>query len=88
MSFGAESGSQRLLDEVIKKDIKVEQIVSGIEAMKSNKIPHRVTFMNGWPTETAKDVTATFSVIDKISYNNPLILVAIFNLSLSLHINY
>ena len=80
MSFGAESGSQRLLDEIIKKDIKVEQIVSGIEAMKSNKIPHRVTFMNGWPTETEYDTNATFNTIDKISYKNPYILTAILNL--------
>ena len=77
MSFGAESGSQRLLDEVIKKDIKVEQILSTIEIMKNNKIPHRVTFMNCWPTETKEDSDATFSVIDKISCNNPYILTVI-----------
>jgi radical SAM superfamily enzyme YgiQ (UPF0313 family) len=80
ISFGAESGSQRLLDEVIKKDIKVEQILSTIEIMKNNKIPQRVTFVNCWPTETREDSGATFSVIDKISYNNSYIVIAIFNL--------
>ena len=81
ISFGAESGSQRLLDEIIKKDIKIEQIFRTIEVLKKHKIAHRVTFVNCWPTETQEDVNATFDVIDKISYNNPLILVAIFNLT-------
>lgn len=80
ISFGAESGSQRLLDEIIKKDIKVEQILSAVEIMKNNKIPHRVTFINCWPTETEEDTNATFSVIDKISCNNSYIVIAIFNL--------
>jgi len=80
LSFGAESGSQRLLDEVIKKGIKVEQILSAVEIMKKNRIPHRVTFINCWPTEAKEDSNATFSVIDKISQNNPYIVIAIFNL--------
>lgn len=80
ISFGAESGSQRLLDEIIKKDIKVEQILRTVEVLKKHKIAHRVTFINCWPTETQDDLNTTFNVIDKISYNNPMILVAIYNL--------
>ena len=80
LSFGAESGSQRLLDEVIKKDIKVEQIFRTIDAMKTYKIPHRVNFIPDFPTETWDDIKTTFDVIDKISYNNSYIAVPIINL--------
>lgn len=81
ISFGAESGSQRLLDEVIKKDIKVEQIIKVVDVLKNNRLAHRVTFMNCLPTETPDDINATFNVIDKISYNNPLIMIGLFNLT-------
>jgi radical SAM superfamily enzyme YgiQ (UPF0313 family) len=81
ISFGAESGSQRLLDEVIKKDIKVEQIIKTVEVLKNNGLAHRVTFMNCLPTETLDDINASFDVIDRISNNNPLILIGLFNLT-------
>ena len=81
ISFGAESGSQRLLDEIIKKDIKVEQIIKTVEILKKHGLAHRVTFMNCFPTETSEDVNATFNIIDRISKNNPLILIGFFNLT-------
>jgi len=80
LSFGAESGSQRLLDEIIKKDIKIDQIYRTIDWLKNYKIPHRVTFVFGFPTETKNDLNSTFEVIDKISYNNNLIIIGLFML--------
>lgn len=80
MSFGAESASQRLLDEVIKKDITVDQIIKTIELIKKYKISHRVTFINGFPTETREDLDAIFRLIEKLSFDNPYIMTALINL--------
>jgi len=80
LSFGAESGSQRLLDDIIHKDIKPEQIIKTIEIVKNANIPHRVSFICCFPTETQSDLNATFKVIDKITLNNSLILLGLFKL--------
>jgi len=80
LSFGAESGSQRLLDDIIHKDIKIEQITRTIEILKNANIPHRVSFICCFPTETQTDLNATFDVIDKITLNNPLITLGLFKL--------
>ncbi|MFH1314594.1 MAG: radical SAM protein [Candidatus Eisenbacteria bacterium] len=68
--FGAESGSQRILDEVIKKDITTEQVVRGVERLKRADIFHLVSFMCCLPTETQEDLDATFALIDRIAENN------------------
>lgn len=80
LSFGAESGSQRLLDDIIQKDIKVEQILRTVERLKNAGIPHRVSFMCCFPTETQNDLNATFDVIDRISENNLLLVLGLFQL--------
>ncbi|MBI4823979.1 MAG: B12-binding domain-containing radical SAM protein [Nitrospirae bacterium] len=80
LSFGAESGSQRLLDEVIQKDIEVEQIFRTVQRLKTAGIPHRVSFMCCFPTETDADLNATFTLINRISHNNPLIVLGLFKL--------
>ncbi|MEW6557342.1 MAG: radical SAM protein [Elusimicrobiota bacterium] len=77
LAFGAESGSQRLLDEIIKKDITVEQIIRTVNYLKNYKIPHRINFMCCFPTETQNDLNATFDIINKISYNNSSVLFGI-----------
>jgi len=56
LSFGAESGSQRLLDEIVKKDIKIDQIYTTVEALKRNRIVHRITFITCFPGETRTDL--------------------------------
>lgn len=80
LSFGAESGSQRLLDEVILKDIKVEQIIRTIGRMKDAGIMHRVSFINCFPTETEKDLEESFNVIERISKDNSKIVLGMFKL--------
>ncbi|MDD2805778.1 MAG: radical SAM protein [Elusimicrobiales bacterium] len=80
LSFGAESGSQRLLDEVIKKDIKVEQIYTTVQALKSHRIIHRLSFINCFPGETRADMEETFKVIDRISEDNRYLVLGVFNL--------
>lgn len=79
--FGAESGSQRLLDEIILKDIKIDQIYHAVNKMREYKISHRLNFMNCSPTETEKDIEATFNVIENISKNNPYLAVTMSNLA-------
>lgn len=80
LSFGAESGSQRLLDEVILKDIKVEQIVSVSDILKKHRLIHRISFINCFPGETRADVEETFKVLDRISEGNRYLVIGIFNL--------
>ena len=80
LSFGAESGSQRLLDEVILKDIKVEQIIRTIGRMKDAGIMHRVSFINCFPTETEEDLEKSFDVIERISAENSKIVLGMFKL--------
>lgn len=66
LSFGGESGSQRMLDEVIKKDIKVEQIIKTTERLRSTNIRQIVSFMSCLPTETDEDMKLTYSLMDKL----------------------
>lgn len=80
LSFGAESGSQKLLDQVILKDIKVEQIIRTIDRMKDAGIMHRVSFINCFPTETEEDLKKSFDVIERISSGNSKIVLGMFKL--------
>ncbi len=62
MSFGIESGSQRILD-MVKKRIKVEQIVEKIHMVrKETNMMLQGYFMFGFPTETAEEVEKTISL--------------------------
>ena len=73
LNLGSESGSQRILDEIVIKDSKVEDILRGVDVLKSNKIPHRSNFIFGYPTETPADINASLNIIEKINFNNPYI---------------
>jgi len=65
LSFGAESGSQIVLDK-IKKDITPEQILfSAKQCLKHNIIP-QFSFMVGLPGELKKDMKLTLDLIDKL----------------------
>ena len=63
--FGAESGSQKILD-YIKKDIKVEDIITCAKKTRQHGIKAKFFFMLGFPNETIKDVFMTLRVLDKI----------------------
>ncbi|MFH1368236.1 MAG: radical SAM protein [Elusimicrobiota bacterium] len=80
MGFGAESGSQRMLNEVIKKDITVEQIVRTTGVLSKYGIAHRLVFINCFPTETTEDINATCKLINELSENNKYIFIGIVNL--------
>ena len=80
ISFGAESGSQRLLNEIVLKDVNIEQIERTISSLKDGGISHRVSFICCFPTETKQDMESTFNLIDRICYNNNFINVGLFKL--------
>lgn len=73
LSFGGESGSQRVLDEVIKKDIKIEDIISATERLAKTNIEQVVSFMSGLPDVTEEDMVKTFNLIDTLVKINPKI---------------
>jgi radical SAM superfamily enzyme YgiQ (UPF0313 family) len=63
--FGAESGSQRMLD-YMKKDITVEQILESAKKCKKHGIKTKYCFMVGLPTERTDDLYKTVDVVNKI----------------------
>ena len=68
ISFGVESGSERVL-KLIKKNVTVEQIVRAVEQAKASGIDIvECTFMIGsHPDETYDDVQASWRLIKKLS---------------------
>ncbi len=63
---GCESGSDRILKEVIQKGIKVEQTLKAIEVAKKLDLKLILSFVIGWPTETVEERQMTIDLIIKI----------------------
>ncbi len=66
LHFGAESGSQRMLD-FMRKDITIEQIIETTRKCKKHGIKAKFYFMMGLPTETVKDLYRTVDLMLKIN---------------------
>lgn len=64
--FGAEFGSQRILD-IANKRIKLEQIQKAISTAKKNKIQTLAHFILGYPGERENDLRATIDFAKKIN---------------------
>lgn len=75
LSFGGESGSQKILDDVIRKDQKIENMINATERLKRTNIRQVVSFMSGLPTETDEDMKKTFELIDRLFKINPNIYI-------------
>lgn len=73
ISFGGESGDQGLLDRIIQKGIKINQIKMTTEKMAKTNMTQVVSFMCGIPTETPADLEKTMNLIDKLVEINPKI---------------
>lgn len=73
LSFGAESGSERILKDIVTKDITVSDIIDGTAKMAKTNITQVVSFISGLPTETDEDMAKTFDLIDKLAMINPKI---------------
>lgn len=65
LSFGAESGSQIVLDK-IKKDITPEQILFAAKQCLKHDIIPQFSFMVGLPGELKEDMKLTIKLIDKL----------------------
>lgn len=72
LMFGAESGSQRILD-FLKKGIKVEQIVKAATMCQNHGIISNLSFMCALPTETRAERIQTLRLIDKLLKIGPLV---------------
>ena len=66
MDFGVESGSQRILNEIINKRTTTRQVTNAFDLMKKYKIRSPANFMVGLPTETEEDFLATKRLADSI----------------------
>jgi len=70
LKFGAESGSQRILD-LMNKGIKVEQILQSNRRCREHGIIPAFSFMTGYPTETFEDVNKTIDLVFRLKKENP-----------------
>jgi len=66
LNFGAESGSQDILD-YIKKDITVDDTIESARRCKEHGFNAEYSFMIGFPGEKKTDINATFDLIDKLT---------------------
>ncbi len=66
MDFGVESGSQRILDDIIGKRSKVDQVVQSFDLARQHGIRTLANFIIGFPTETIQDLDATKKLADRI----------------------
>ncbi len=65
LMFGAESGSQRVLD-FLKKDITISQIIKSAKLCQRYGIRANYSFMTALPTETKAERIKTLKLIDKL----------------------
>jgi radical SAM superfamily enzyme YgiQ (UPF0313 family) len=70
LSFGAESGSDRILKK-IKKDVTREEIISSAKQCLKYDIIPQYSFMVGLPGEETSDIKATISLIDELISLSP-----------------
>ena len=72
LMFGAESGSQRVLD-FLKKDIAVAQIIKSAKMCQKHGIRANYSFMTALPTETKAERIKTLKLIDRLLAIGPSI---------------
>jgi anaerobic magnesium-protoporphyrin IX monomethyl ester cyclase len=59
VDFGVESGSQRILDDIIGKRTKIDEVRNAFSLAREFDIRTLANFMIGLPTETKEDLEAT-----------------------------
>jgi radical SAM superfamily enzyme YgiQ (UPF0313 family) len=70
MYFGAESGSQRVLN-ILNKNISIKDIIQSAKFTKDTDLSADYSWMIGIPGETKTDVKKTITLIKKIKEINP-----------------
>lgn len=76
VSFGIESGSQKILD-YLRKGIKIEQIIKAVRICKDVNITVKATFIVGSPGERILDFKKTCKLINKLYTIQPKFLPTI-----------
>lgn len=64
--FGVESGSQKLLDEVIQKDIKLEDVYRVFALARETGIKTLMFIIVGFPKETPQDIKMSVDLMAKV----------------------
>lgn len=72
----AESGSERIRNEIYKKNLKLEDILKACKLFRQFKIPTITFFMVGAPTETHEDILASRNLIARLPTD--LVTVSVF----------
>jgi len=72
LMFGAESGSQRVLN-FLKKDITIEKIIKASKLCQKHEVRAVLSFMCAVPTETKKERIKTLKLIDNLLAIGPFI---------------
>lgn len=57
--FGIESGSQRVLDEIINKNLKLDEVIKAVALAKKYNLKTNAFFVIGFPGETKKEIEQT-----------------------------
>ena len=70
MYFGAESGSQRVLN-ILNKNISIKDIIKSAKITKDINIIADYSWMIGIPGETKRDIQKTITLIKKVKEINP-----------------
>ena len=68
---GSESGSQRILTDVIDKQITVDDILGMAKTTQAYGLRVHTSFMAGFPDETKEERQKTFDLMDRIKKINP-----------------
>ena len=66
MYLGFESGDQRILDDVVRKDATLEDLIKGADLLKQHGINRSVGFVIGLPTENEASVQASLELAFRV----------------------
>jgi len=64
--IGAESGSERILHEILNKEVSVGKVRNAFKACKSVGLQTAAFFMIGLPTETKEEIRMTFELMKEL----------------------
>ncbi len=78
MELGCESGSERVLRDIVRKGHGVEAIRQAVKSVKGSGISTMYSFLAFMPGETMQDIIETMDLIDWIVDADPLARVSIY----------
>ena len=71
--MGMESGSDRVLNDIVNKHVNAEQLIEAAKMIGEFGILGSYTFMVGYPDETEEEQELTFSLVEQLwSLNLPI----------------